>query len=278
MSSNLYLKDTYVAEGINYIISSYIREYDISKANINILLYYGVINQEEFSTILSMDRMERQITVGLMCRNGSPNGKYDGKEVNKILSNGFVEFRRMFFEANEIEDYEVLSIRKDAIFLINKVPTITQFSNVTFLNSEVYTSYYRLSRHLEAYYFRDVINQVEKIDFKGISDNVLVYHKDHMLDFILYIFELAEAGEIETIVTTLSNFYKEYVTYNLDVGYYREFNSNSLIMINNKGVSKFGLQYVEESIDKTKIDIGYNLELLRNMISIFSQIYFGRKS
>lgn len=278
MSSNLYLKDTYVAEGINYIISSYIREYDISKANINILLYYGVINQEEFSTILSMDRMERQITVGLMCRNGSPNGKYDGKEVNKILSNGFVEFRRMFFEANEIEDYEVLSIRKDAIFLINKVPTTTQFSNVTFLNSEVYTSYYRLSRHLEAYYFRDVINQVEKIDFKGISDNVLVYHKDHMLDFILYIFELAEAGEIETIVTTLSNFYKEYVTYNLDVGYYREFNSNSLIMINNKGVSKFGLQYVEESIDKTKIDIGYNLELLRNMISIFSQIYFGRKS
>lgn len=275
MTSNLFTKDTYVAEGITHIVSSYIREYDIAKANINILLYYGVIDRRQYNILYSMPGYQRQVTVGLMCRHG--NGNHSGKSINQVLSNGFKEFRQRFFEANDIQDYEVLSIRKDAIFLVNKIAHFTEFDNIQFTNDNVYTSYYRLSNFLEAYYFNDKIYGIEKIDFKGISDDAIHLHKDHIVDFFMYIFELAELGQIEEAVSVISNFYRQYVSYQLDIGYYRQFDSKSLFMVQNVGITKFGMQYVDPNMDKTKLDIGYNLELLRNLMSIFSEIHFRHK-
>ena len=50
---------------IKYFVNTYIREYDLSKANINALLYTGRITQEEHATYLSMDKQEREVKIGL---------------------------------------------------------------------------------------------------------------------------------------------------------------------------------------------------------------------
>ena len=49
--NNLYQQTNYMAD-VDYLISTYIREYDISKANINILYKYGVINKQQYDTFL----------------------------------------------------------------------------------------------------------------------------------------------------------------------------------------------------------------------------------
>ena len=52
--NNLYQQTNYMAD-VDYLISTYIREYDISKANINILYKYGVINKQQYDTYYLKD-------------------------------------------------------------------------------------------------------------------------------------------------------------------------------------------------------------------------------
>ena len=50
--SNLYKYDSYLVPNLNFLLSTYIREYDITKANISILRRYGYINNSEYTEAL----------------------------------------------------------------------------------------------------------------------------------------------------------------------------------------------------------------------------------
>lgn len=265
MSSNLYLKDGYNSPIINYIISTYIREYDIEKANINILLKYGAITQEQYNKFLSMDSYSRKVAVGYLLR--------DNQEANKILRDGFVESRRLFFEANNIQDHEVLSIKKDAIFLINRIPSVLDFGQVRFIEKNIYTSFYKIS-NLEFYYYLDYIHNIEKLDIKGISDENLKLHENYMLDFLKYIFEIAQTSHISEVITIITNFYKQYINMELDIGYYRELNSMSKYNISTKTFSSFYADMLPDK-DKKYLDISCNREILQTLYSYYSNIYFS---
>ena len=51
MVSNSLINRSYYTLNIPYLISRYIREYDISKANINILLYKKYIDQDMYNLL-----------------------------------------------------------------------------------------------------------------------------------------------------------------------------------------------------------------------------------
>lgn len=106
----LYHESAYTAP-LDYLISTYIREYDISKA-INVFLYKGLISMDQYKVYHTQDRMSRQIQIGILQR--------DNKHINEAITNGFKEVMELFFKANDIKDSEVLSIKKDAIYLITK--------------------------------------------------------------------------------------------------------------------------------------------------------------
>ena len=63
-----------VLKGQNYnssydvIINSFIREYDISKANINVLYQRGVIDKATYDNLYNSDKSIREKSVGLMIR------------------------------------------------------------------------------------------------------------------------------------------------------------------------------------------------------------------
>ena len=99
LASTLYTKSIYLAP-IDYIINTSITEYDISKANINILLYLGKISQQQYDYYYNLPKGKREIAVGMLQKD--PN-------MALALKQGLVEFKKKFFEANAIEDYEVLS-------------------------------------------------------------------------------------------------------------------------------------------------------------------------
>ena len=124
MSSTLWGRRYYSAP-IDYLNSIYIREYDIRKADISIFLSKGVISQQDYDFYARIPNTARNINMGLL--------QQSNPTLKDILAKGIEEARHNFFEYNNIQDHEVLSIQNDAIWLINKIPTTTSFGVVNFI-------------------------------------------------------------------------------------------------------------------------------------------------
>ena len=98
----IYDKVNYTSD-ISYLANTIIYEYDISKANINVLYSKGAIDKQTYDYLYNANRMIRQVYIGKLQR--------DDKNIVSILKQGIIEAKKMLFEANNIEDYEVLSIK-----------------------------------------------------------------------------------------------------------------------------------------------------------------------
>ena len=85
----LYEKDNYVMS-IPFLINSKITEYDMSKANISMLLEGGLITIDKANELLSLDKKLREIKVGLMQANDD--------KVKDCINNGFSIWRKAFIE------------------------------------------------------------------------------------------------------------------------------------------------------------------------------------
>lgn len=264
----LYEQSNYVTP-LDYFISSYIREYDISKANINILLYKGLISRDQYDYFYNLDRMSRQVEIGMMQR--------DNPVIRDAINHGFAEVRKLFFEANDIKDHEVIAIKKDAVYVLNKIPSQTTFGNIEFVCKNIYTSFYKVNK-LELYYYCDSVNNREVLDVKGISDKALLLHNDYFLEFLLVLFSSAQIDPIEETIGLLQHFYAQYLSFKLDVGYYRNFNNRSLYLVKSiSDIARFEMQSCPED-KKQMIDISYNASLIREFYKIYSNIYFQTKN
>ena len=101
---------------VPYLIAHHIYEYDIQKANISVLRELNLIDEDYYQRLYKLPRMQRQVEIGYLI-------KYtDG--LSDKLSEGIASFRKSFFEANNIEDEDILSIKNDAIFVIDKTPNV----------------------------------------------------------------------------------------------------------------------------------------------------------
>jgi hypothetical protein len=256
----IYKKDQYLNENVPFIISNMIREYDIHSAGLNILFWKKAITKREYERLSSLDKIERNIQIGLMMRSNS--------KLTDILKAGFEEVRCLFLQANKLTEDDILSIKKDALFIINKRPTQTTIEQIEFINKNTYTSYYYLNKLEFYYYIRD-----DRIDVKGISDITLQQHKDYFISFLKTIFRLAERSEARIIRKKIREFSEDYKKLKLDVEYYRELNYDSLFKIYNFQIN--GELLAMDSIDKSMlndgfVDISYNyMSYIVPLINIF---------
>lgn len=266
--SNLYKNINY-RSNINFLVSTYIREYDISKANISVLYEKKVISKDMYIELYNAPNHKRKVMVGLLLRR---NPKYV-----EILKQGIMEAKEKFFKANNIKDEEVLAIKNDAVFLINKIANVTKFNNIEFKMKNVYTSYYKID-NLEFYYFYESYTGREKLDVKGISDEQLEKHKSYFLEFLEVCFNSAEIENIDETLDIVINFYQRYIGLKLELGYYREFNSLSRYSLKSfSQFSKFYAEYLSEE-DKLNIDITFNLNIIRILFQYYSSIHMDRKN
>lgn len=261
-----YDKDNYLMN-IPFLTSCNITEYDISKANINILLALGDISLEEYNKIMMMNRMERQIYVGKLQR--------DNEKINNDLKNGFKHYRKMFIESNEFTQADILSIKKDAIFVINKTANNCIFDKyVEFVPKNKYTSFFKI-KNLEIYYLLDRINDIENIDVKGIDDNKLRSHANYMIQFLCIIFEALNSRSPEGVIELIVEFSKKYINRELELGYYREFNADSFFRISMNDTQyllDFALEY-----EKPYLNLSYNYQIIQELYKIASTLYFSIK-
>lgn len=264
---HLYERVNYTAD-INFLTSTYIREYDISKANINILYKKGVISKQQYEFLYNAPNQVRKVHVGLFLR--------DNPRCVQILKDGIIEAKKMFFLSNDIKEEDVLAIKNDAIFLINKIANVTKFDNIEFKCKNTYTSYYKIGP-LEMYYYLNTIENKEKIDIKGINDIELKKHEEYFLDFLLACFYSVETEKIEETIDIVVNFYQKYLALDLDIGYYREFNSLSRYTF--KPISDF-TTFTADFLDnnnKPQVNINYNMEIIRTLFQYYSFIQMNKR-
>ena len=175
---DLYKKHLYLNKDIENIVSKEIIEYDIKSAGFNLIKRFKLLSDSQINYLESLNRESRHRAIGLIER--------DDKSLSEKLNKCFEKVRKEFFEANDIDEDEILSIKKDAIFCLKRCHNL-QFDNVEFVEKNVYTSYYYLAKN-EFYVGNNTL------DVKGISDDKLTLHRDYMVDFLFNIFKMFEVA------------------------------------------------------------------------------------
>lgn len=240
MASKLYERHNYLNKDIEYIISSEIIEYDIKSAGFNLIKENKLVDEKIINEIEKMNKKERQIKIGLLQREDS--------DLKEKLNKAFVEIRRRFIEANKLEDEDILSIKKDAIITLRKCHK-TIFGGIEFIEKNKYTSYLYLNK-MEFYIGKD------KVDVKGISDELLELHKEYMLDFIYNFTKTLETSERNYSIKVLMDFARYYKERELQAGYYRELSKDSFYRYKDTIMDfSLGIKNVDDVYD---IDISYN--------------------
>lgn len=262
--SKIWEKDFYKAP-IPFIIDGKINEYDISKANISILRDAGYLDNSKYMELYESPKQYREIYIGKL-QGSNP-------EVAQALSNGFKDARRNFIEMNNINDINIIDIRKDSISTVSVEADKLQVSpHVVFRKSGSYTSFYRLG-FVDIYYNYDIVTGSETIDPRGLG-SCKHYHDEYMLDFLSELFYTARLESVKTLCI-LNTFYDNYINLRLPIGYYREFNSQSMFKLN---ISDFSSMYAFDLLDtdenKHRLDISFNANILRELTKYFSSTYF----
>ena len=261
--------DSYTAP-VDCLINQSIYEYDIKQANISILLESGIIDESKFNYYANLPKIDREISIGLLQR--------DNPEIAEALKAGFIRARKALIISNSISEFEIINIRKDAIFTTRKLNKL-DFGHIHFKEKNVYTSYYKIFNLVFLYGYRYMINskiQTETyLDIKGINKESLKYHKGYLLDIFEDIIIGAEReSDLFNVVNFIKNFLIDYVKLNLDLNYYREFNSESKFNIQSKNAN-YRLMDMQYSYP-VMLNIEYNRRILERFYQILLSVAFER--
>jgi len=250
--SSLFKKHFYLNKNIEYLISNEIIEYDIKSAGFNLIKKFNLLDSSKINYLETLDRKQKQVQIGLYMKND--------KELFKRLNEKFIEVREWFFNNNNLKDDDILSIKKDAI-IVTKRCIVTELDNISFIEKNIYTSYYYLNEN-EFYYNNTTI------DVKGISDTTLECHRQYMLDFLHTFFKMNEISKRKRVIEFLKDFIDYYKRRKLCIEYYRELNTQSLFRLNDLKYNK-EIIGVKDTAYVNDININYNfIHYLVPLISI----------
>jgi len=243
----------YVNENIG-LLKSVIREYDMREAGFSLIKEYGLLKPSKIEYLeKNFTKKERTIEIGKL-------QKSNEKLAERMMA-AFREARVKFCDLNDIENDDILSIKKDAIFLIKKQCKHLKLSdNIEFSMKSRYSSYCYLNK-MEFYY--SVWNG--NFDIKGATD------KEHpLLKHICSIIKLNEkTSNKELIFKQLQKLRIDYLERRLPIEYYRELNPNNMFKMS-EHYTRYAL-YLEETSEDflDQIDISFNyINFIIPLISI----------
>ncbi|QDJ97883.1 hypothetical protein PALS2_258 [Staphylococcus phage PALS_2] len=248
------MKTNYTSD-VRYIKDTVITEYDIKSAGMNILYDSGYLNEEQYNKLRNTQKYERNVIIGKMLRSN--------KKMNEVLMNGFKIARKIFIENNNLKDSDILSIKKDAIFVIGKKCNNLKISkHVRFAESEEYDNYINVLG--KEHYINLYQN---KIDVKGYQNGVKEHHMDYMFKFLIECLWEDKKKDKMDLYKKLLLFKDNMINYNLTSGYYKD-------IIENKYIIEMDTleMYIEDDIDEeVRIeDLSYKnqLRFLTDLINV----------
>ena len=243
--NRLWESDSFINNNIPFTFNKDIIEYDMQEAGFSLTKEFKLLDKNTIEKLEKKGKDKRKIELGIIQRND--------KDYREGLKLAFKEARRLFFEANNLEQQDILSIKKDAIFTL-KTCKYREFGKyINFRPKNFYTSYIHLNKKMEFYY------SPYKLDIKGLSKDNVELHEDYMIKFIKLFFKKMETETSETVIDFTKRFISKYKRKELEVGYYRTFDHNSCYYLNDGSGDVFGDYWEEE---KDELDISYNFHTI----------------
>lgn len=265
----------------NYIIPdkmisyNYLIEYDIKHANTSILFGAGKIDQTIYDLYNTIPKQQREIAIGLkIAEEKEDSFEETGKrysETETIIKNTIIDFKKKFVETNHIHDEQIVRIANDALLIRpwERIDyTVFPFGStiIEFKVDGIYTSMVKLADTIILFNSENCT-----VDVKGIDDNRLWLCEKFLTsicEIILYI----EKGDTKIAKMKYIDFYDDYINLKLPIEYYREFNAGTGYRIKYNGILTVPrtarLLDLGDHFDKTKLDISYNLYVLRDLYDI----------
>ena len=240
--TEIWESDKYQAD-ILYLTNRTIIEYDMKSANTSLAREFNLLPEDKISEIESLGKKARVVAVGKI--------KQSDESYHEKEKAAFMEARRLFFEKNDIQDDEVISIKRDAIFLTSYASTTKVGKYIEFRPKNEYTSFVYM-KPLEIYY------SPNGLDIKGINDEIYEkYHKAYFGDFLFTAIRMMNSCDKNQVLKFIRRFFDDYKWRRLDTGYYREFNnmSNFRYLTGELAMDEF-------MEDLSQVDISHNFKLI----------------
>ena len=253
VQNNLYLKHNYTNKGLVYLKNNIIREYDMVNAGMNILFRNGVFTEEEYNQFNQMKKLEKNILVGKFLKKHP--------DINEALINEFIVIRKELFESNGIKDDDILSIKKDAVFVINKkLSNLELNEHYMFKEKNKYIAYINIDKK-EFYYNIERRN----FDIKGYSDFIKKFHKDYLFKTLEELIYLDINNEKNMVFEKLIQFKYNFLEKQMEKGYYLDLVQERYIF---ESIGQmFGLNDINDEL-KPYCFINNNLNFILRVINI----------
>lgn len=233
----IWKKDQYTNPNIFYLFNREIIEYDMKRAGLNLAKHFNLLPAKTIDDLFELPKDVADIKLGIIQKND--------KDFAEKLKLAFQSIRATFFEINDIEESDVIAIKKDAIFLLKRCKYEKIGEYIHFRIKNEYTSYIHLER-IELYY------NPTNLHVKGINDNLLPLHENYILSFLKKFFFKMETDEPSTTIQFMRRFIDRYKSHELESGFYREFNSKSMYK------TVHGDRVSDWDDDNSFLDISYN--------------------
>lgn len=257
---NNVLEQTNFVSPLRYI-SGRIVEYDIKAANVSILFAKGKISQDKYNYLMNLPKQIREVEVGLMI-------KADSSYYNTI-SEGIKEYKVKLGEANNINEYQIVRIANDAVYINTPLDLkYTLFDDIVLFKQKSISDVMITINKINV--FITFVDNSVSIDVKGLGDNYKL-HTNGILNIISTIVYMVERSSIEDAIRFLSEFIDDYINHRVAIDYYREFNSDSMYTI---VMNDYCYRLYDVSPDYVQyMDISCNLYILRDLWSIILSLY-----
>lgn len=206
-------KSVWYNPNIEYLFDDEIREYDMRDAGFSIIQQYKLLPPEKIQELAGLSHDDRNKRVGIMQRD---------KSFSEALLSKFAEVRTIFINLNELDDDNIISVKKDAFFVIGRYRRTT-FGKIEFRVKNEYSSYIRLPniQNMEFYY------SSAQLEVKGMGDSAVNRHRLYMLDFVRKVISGIEAHNTSQVKRLIKTFVDQYKGQELPEEYYLEFNNMS---------------------------------------------------
>ena len=222
-------------------------EWDIHSANTSLMRYYNLCDEKLISYIENLPKDKRVVAIGKMMRKS--------KDLSVALEKAFTDIMNEFMQANHLTKDDIISFKKDALFVRSKRIRRSKFKDLEFLPKNHYTGVI-LIPGFEFYY------SPQKLDVKGLSDEKLPLHEDGVLAFINRVME--ECKNWYMLNVFLKDYSIAYKKRELQFNAYREFNADSKSRVN-----LFGEDVMMDDIDEEYLA---NTSILYNYINIYLKV------
>lgn len=232
-----------------YLKNVTITEWDIKSAGLSVIKFHKLLPESEINKLENMSKKMRTIREGLYQR--------ERPDLAEKIVKTLEDVRQGFVYINGIHQENVLSIKKDAIFLINKFPQIVNIKDkFEFREKGKYTSYICLNKNE---FFMQPNGDLE---VKGINTECLEKQRDYFLKDISYFLKMGEKVGQNQMLSILRNYKRKYINMQLPIDTYRELDS---------GMFRLKDGYITNEVDESLLDdIDISQNYMNYLLPIFS--------